>query len=320
MNQSAVSAPVDRGDEPRETVPCPLCGDARVEVALYSKDRLFARPGTYRIVRCLSCQLLYTSPRPTPAALAAHYPSEYFIYRTPEEANRILRPVVRAIARRRWQAYLERLEAVRGRFRADTKIVDVGCGLNELLATLRQLRGCHGIGVDLQPEVVAYVRDKLAMQIHHGTLFDARFASGEFDVVTMNEYLEHEPNPRDVLAEARRVTVKGGHLALEIPLMDSLPAKIFGARWCQIDAPRHLVYFTRATLAEMLRRTGYRLVHTRTFQIPFLIGVSVLQALGHRRLGRMNLFDSVLIALAALPFLPLAPVLDEFMFAVAVAE
>jgi SAM-dependent methyltransferase len=164
------------------------------------------------------------------------------------------------------------------------------------------------------------VRNTLKMPIHAGTLADARFPDGAFDIVAMNEYLEHEPNPRELLVEARRISAKGGHLAIEIPFIEGLPAKLFGSRWSQVDAPRHMVYFTRATLSEMLRRCGYQLIHTQTFQIPYMIGVSVLQALGHRRLGRLSFTDRTLAMLAALPLLPMFPFLDEFMFAVARAE
>ena len=124
----------------------------------------------------------------------------------------------------------------------------------------------------------------------------------------------------DRLREARRITAKGGHLCLEVPHPDGLPARVFGARWSQIDAPRHLSYFTRATLADMLQRCGYRLVHTETFQIPLLLGFSVMQAFGATRMGRMGLFDGILAGLASLPFLLAYPVMDEFMYAVAEAE
>jgi hypothetical protein len=51
-----------------------------------------------------------------------------------------------------------------------------------------------------------------------------------------------------------------------------------------------------------------------------LVGLSVLQALGHTRAGRMGLLDRMLVTLASLPFFAVYPLLDEFMFAVAEAE
>jgi ubiquinone/menaquinone biosynthesis C-methylase UbiE len=311
---------IQLASEPQEQVSCPLCGESSQELVFHARDRLFAQPGTYRIVCCSACGLRYLSPRPMLAGIALHYPSSYFIYQPPEELPAFVRWMARAHTSMRWRASIRRLERVLGRLRPDTRIVDVGCGLNDYLSTLRRLRGLHGIGVDFKPEVAAYVRDTLKMPIHTGTLHDARFPDGAFDIVTMNEYLEHEPNPRELLVEARRISAKGGHLVIEIPFIEGLAAKLFGSRWSQVDAPRHMVYFTRTTLSEMLRRCGYQLIHTQTFQIPYMIGVSVLQALGHRRLGRLTFTDRTLSMLAALPLLPMFPFLDEFMFAVARAE
>jgi ubiquinone/menaquinone biosynthesis C-methylase UbiE len=257
------------------------------------------------------------SPRPTLEALGSHYPSRYFIYQPPDQLPAFTRPMVRLFTHMRWRESLARLERVTGRLSPDTRIVDVGCGLNDYLATLRQLRGVQGIGVDFKPEVAEYVRNTLDMQVYAGTLFEPQFPAASFDLVTMNEYLEHEPNPLAILREARRITVAGGHLALELPSADCLPARLFGSRWSQIDAPRHLIHFTKQTLNEMLRRSGYELVHTETFQIPYVIGLSVLHAFGHRRLGELTFIDRTLAMLATLPFILIFPLLDEFRFAVA---
>lgn len=314
------SAAIQLADEPQESVPCPLCGADSPELVFYARDRLFAQPGLYRIVRCSACNLRYLSPRPTLAALARHYPPEYFIYQKPEDLNPVARFLVGAFMTDRWRQYIKRVERVRGPFTPDTKIVDVGCGLNEHLVTLKQMRGCEGIGIDFSPEVAAFVRDRLKMPVFEGTLADAKFPDGEFEVVAMNEYLEHEPFPLAALTEARRVTRPGGHLTLEVPAADSFAAKLFGTRWSQVDAPRHLIHFTRETLGAMLERAGFELIHTETFQIPGLIGISVLQALGRRRMGRLTAFDRTLMSFAALPLVPLLPFLDELMFAIARAK
>jgi ubiquinone/menaquinone biosynthesis C-methylase UbiE len=303
--------------EPQDAVPCPLCGALEQKLVLLARDRLFGRPGKYSVVSCTRCDLRYLSPRPSLTALGAHYPSDYFIYQTPDALPAFTRPMVRMFTRLRWRESLMRLERTTGRLSASAKVLDVGCGLNDYLVTLRELRGIDGVGIDFKPEVAAYVRDTLHMQVHAGTLCDAQFPDATFDLVTMNEYLEHEPNPREVLAEARRITVRGGYLAIEIPCVESIPARLFGSRWSQIDAPRHLIHFTRKTLTAMLERTGFELVSTETFQIPYVIGLSVLQAFGHRGLGRLNFWDRTLAMLATLPFLPFVPFLDEFRFAVA---
>ena len=304
-------------DEPQEEVACPLCGEDQPRLVLYARDRLFARPNRYRIVACGSCELRYLSPRPTLDALGSHYPSDYFIYQTPEEMPAFARPMARSFASMRWSESVNRLERFTGRLAPETKVVDVGCGLNDYLITLKRVRGIEGIGLDFKPEVAAYVRDTLKMPARSGTLHDAHFPDGAFDLVTMHEYLEHEPNPLGVLREARRIVAPGGYVSIEVPYVESLPARLFGARWSQVDAPRHLIHFTGKTLEEMLRRSGFELVHSETFGIPYVIGFSVLQALGRRNLGRLTFWDRLFSILVSLPFVLVAPFIDEFRFAVA---
>lgn len=315
VTQPSVSS--DVLDDQLEEVPCPMCGEHDYDVVMQARDRLFGSPGTYRVVACKACELRYLSPRPTLEGLGAHYPAQYFIYQPPETLPAFTRPMVRLFVSQRWKESITRVEKTTGRLGPDSRVVDIGCGLNEYLMTLKEMRGTIGIGVDFKPEVAAYVRDTLGMPTHAGTLQSAQFAKGQFDLVTMNEYLEHEPNPLEVLREARRITAKGGHLALEVPCIESWPAKVFGSRWSQVDAPRHLLHFSKKTLAEMLRRAGYELVQTETFQIPYVIGLSVLQAFGHRHLGRLTFWDRTLAMLVTTPFIVVAPWLDEFRFAVA---
>jgi ubiquinone/menaquinone biosynthesis C-methylase UbiE len=315
-----VERPLALPDEPLEHVRCYVCDGNAFERVMVAVDRLFAQPGEYAIVRCAGCGLRLVNPRPTLAALGRHYPDDYFIYQKPDEAAAFLRPFLAKLTRDQWRGYITRLERVRGPLAEGTRVLDVGCGLNDFLCTLKELRGITGVGVDFKPEIAAWVRETRGMPVHAGTLEGAAFPDASFELVTMNEYLEHEPSPRAVLEEVRRIITPGGQLVIEIPHVAGLPARMFGARWSQVDVPRHLVYFDQNTLAAILKRTGFRLVHTETSKIPGLIGVSVMQALGARRLGKMGSADVSLSLLAGLPLLPLYPWLDEFMFAVAVAE
>jgi ubiquinone/menaquinone biosynthesis C-methylase UbiE len=311
---------IELAQEPQEEVACPLCGEDRPEHSMWVRDRLFGRPGHYRIVRCTGCSLRYVSPRPTLASLGLHYPDNYFIYKKPEEEHPLLRSVMQWLDDAHWRHSVARIEKVLGPIMPEQRLVDVGCGLNHLLAAIKKLRGAEGVGVDFKPEVAAYVRDVRKMQVVQGTLHDGHFADASVDLVMMNEYLEHEPNPRGVLQEARRITKPGGHVWIEVPMTDCWPAKLFGSRWSQVDAPRHLVHFTRETLTKLLERSGYRVVHVGSFQIPLMIGMSVLQALGATRVGKLGVLDSVLVFLSALPFQLAYPWLDEFMYVCARAE
>lgn len=316
----SLASPANPLAEPREHIPCPLCGTDKAQVVLLGRDRLFGLPGEYPIVACQGCSLRYVNPRPTMAALGRHYPDNYLPVRPPEDMPKVVRSLTQLLLSMRWIKYTRRLEGAIGRIPNGTRVVDVGCGRNDLLRRLSKARGCVGIGIDTKAEVVEYIRKVLSMQAIEGTLLTAGLQEQSADLVTMNEYLEHEPDPAPVLQEARRITRTGGHLVVEVPYSGGLVAKTMGKTWSQLDVPRHLVFYTPETLETMLARAGYKMIHVEPFGAPFSFGISVLQTLGFDKLGAMKGTDVLLIALAGTLFLPFFPILREFMFVVARAE
>jgi SAM-dependent methyltransferase len=307
-------------NEALELVACPNCDSKQSRFVLHGRDRLFGKPGWYRVVQCQFFDLRYLNPRPTEESLTRHYPNDYLPIRRPEATPPLLRFLTRVAVRARWSTYLDMVERVIGRIPPSARVVDVGCGLNELLVRLQELRGCSGVGVDINPDVTSYIRDTLRMPIAHGTLRQAALDSGSCDLVTMNQFLEHDPDPRATVTEARRISKTGGHLVVEVPFASGLPARLFGSCWSQLDVPRHLVFYTPETLSHLLQRCGYRVLHVKSFGAPFSIGISVLQALGFTKLGRLSAMDAVLLVLTGAPLLPLFPLLHEFMIVVARAE
>ena len=301
--------------EPLEEVACPLCGADDADVVLRSRDALYGKPGEYRVVRCRVCSLSYVNPRPTFAALAEHYPDDYMCYQAPEAGPPLFRSLSESIARNLTRRRLDRLENAIGHISPELQIADVGCGLNDLLLMIKNERGAIGTGIDVKANMTDRIRTTLRMPAVHGTLADAHFETGQLDVITMLEYLEHELNPGAVLAESRRVLKKGGYLAVEIPHPVGLPARLFGSRWSNLDLPRHLVFFDPTTLGRAFADHGFELVCYVPFTVPLHFGISLVFMLGGRGLGR-NPFAPLAAAMLGLPFLPFLRFLPEFAFAV----
>lgn len=87
-----------------------------------------------------------------------------------------------------------------------SRVLDLGCGSGELLAHLRDTRGCSVQGVEIDPDkVVACARrgvDVLQLDLEQGL---AMFADGSFDVVLMIDSLPNVRNTERALREAARV-------------------------------------------------------------------------------------------------------------------
>lgn len=306
----------DYGEELEEVV-CPLCGSASASLAFEARDVLYDTAGTYRLVRCDACELKYVNPRPSPAALGKHYPDDYHCYRAVEDAPLWLQPTARMEVRAAAANRLKSIESVIGRLREDMEILDVGCGRNVLLELIQRTRGARGLGIEMKTETAQYVRDVLGMPVITGTMLDAQLESARFDLLVMLEYLEHEPDPLRILTEARRLLKPGGHIAIEIPDPEGLPARLFKDRWVNLDLPRHLVFFDRKTLKHALAETGFEIVSHRSFGLPGYIGYSLYLSTGASNLMRHWDGISALAYVLGVPFMPALPWIPEFSFVVA---
>ncbi|TSE20892.1 Demethylrebeccamycin-D-glucose O-methyltransferase [Tepidimonas alkaliphilus] len=86
------------------------------------------------------------------------------------------------------------------------RVLDLGCGDGALLAHLREARGCHGYGIELDDaQVLACLKrglDVLQFNLEEGL---SMFADGSFDVVLQIDTLPHLRNAETMLRETARV-------------------------------------------------------------------------------------------------------------------
>lgn len=126
------------------------------------------------------------------------------------------------------------------------RLLDVGC--NSGYAVEFAPRGCEVWGVDVSPALVAKARAKLAgAEVARAEFLP--FDDQTFDVVALGEILEHVFDPRDVLAEAKRVARR--------LIIGSTPHEdgAWGAHRVATH-PFHVRCYTRSTLRDDLSTVG----------------------------------------------------------------
>ncbi|MDQ6615887.1 MAG: class I SAM-dependent methyltransferase [Actinomycetota bacterium] len=249
-------------DPSAEVAPCPLCGEEAPFEAVYRDchDVLHWGPGTYSVVRCCTCQLVRTSPRPHVSALGEFYPSQYYDHAAPEErelngAGRVIKAALRAPYHRRYGSSVD----LDPPDRPGRRFLDIGCGTGVRLARAARL-GWEAWGVEPTAAAVAVARsrpeiseDRLVM----ATLDDALLPEGTFDLATMSHVLEHVPDPVATVALLRRLLGPDGRIRMWVPDFASLERRMFRRSWLGLDVPRHLFHFTPATLTDLLHRGGF---------------------------------------------------------------
>jgi len=242
-----------------EIVNCELCGANDTELVYEEKDRLHGVEGTFDLVRCQQCGLMYLSPRPTSEEMRRYYPGSYGPHQPIHEgSSRFARLEQWHGVRKLSRAVIAQSQMERGR------VLDIGCSTGAFLDAMRR-QGWEPYGLDTNVAAVRYAREHRELDVFAGRLQEAEYPSDFFDVVTLWNVFEHLHHPRVTLAEIGRVIQRKGLLVISIPNPDSLEARVFGRYWAGLDAPRHLYLFSRHTLERLLALTGFELQDVRSF-------------------------------------------------------
>lgn len=88
--------------------------------------------------------------------------------------------------------------------------------------------------------------------------------SGRFDRVLLVRSLERSGDPRRVLAGSFRALKPGGILCLATPNASAAARRLFGRYWSGLDAPRHRMIHSRASLRSLLSSAGFSSIKIET--------------------------------------------------------
>lgn len=241
-----------------ENTPCPLCSSNAYNLLFEGKDREHPIPGTFPVVQCRDCSLVYLNPRPADESLHECYPDDYDSYAFGVGSVGKVQKYLRRQAAKKIGRFLPR----------GSRVLEVGCATGDLLAPLRDVAGLQVVGVELSPYAASIAIKNHELDVHIGKLVDFHFEPGSFDGVVMRNVLEHLPDPLGDLQRSSALLRKGGHIFIDVPNYDSLDRMVFGRYWYGYSTPRHLTVPSVKTLSRMLSASGFQVTEVRHSMVP----------------------------------------------------
>jgi dolichol-phosphate mannosyltransferase len=138
---------------------------------------------------------------------------------------------------------------------AGSRVLDVGCGSSRTIQELPE-----AVGLDLLLPKLRYLRSRHGRLVQ-GSILALPFQDTALDTVICSEVIEHIPDAPEVLGELTRVLRPGGTLIVGTPdygrplwwVLEWIYGKILPGAY----AREHVTHFTRHSLVERLRRSGY---------------------------------------------------------------
>jgi SAM-dependent methyltransferase len=135
-------------------------------------------------------------------------------------------------------------------------ILDIGAGTGLFLSAFKDKKWDTS-GVEFSKDAVKFAKKMYGLSIKQGDLMDIKFKEQSFDVVTMNNVLEHLYDPKKTLEKVDVLLKPKGIVVITVPNIYSLGSILFKKRWYALQIPRHLYHFSPRTVTKLLKDAGF---------------------------------------------------------------
>jgi 2-polyprenyl-3-methyl-5-hydroxy-6-metoxy-1,4-benzoquinol methylase len=224
----------------------------------------------YRRVQCAQCGLMGLDPIPEPELWPLMYSDGYF------EAYSVHHSSCRGYAAGKEvadRASETRLDQIRT-YCASGRLLDVGCAGGHFLAAARK-RGYDVAGVEYSRTMAAYAHATYGLEVLQGDFLELD-VPGTFDVVHMEDVLEHLSDPLAALRKVQCLLAPRGLLIVDGPLERQLNLSLAlleaNLRMRTVRdpemAPAHIWQFTLKTQRRLVARVGFVECRAWVYQEP----------------------------------------------------
>ena len=247
--------------------PCALCGEEAHEVCAEGTDFEYdTTQREFQFVQCRACHHQYLKPRPAPSELDRIYPANYYSF--VGTGDSLVGRLQRVWEGGKVKLYSSWIGA------GPRRVLDVGCGNGRFLELLRDFG-------DPDWTLCGLESDEASVESCRQQGFEAEservedFAKrpeqrNRYDAVIMLQLIEHVEDPAQIAAEVAQLLQEDGVFIIETPNLGGLDYTLFrGRHWGHYHFPRHFHLFSQSSLAEMLEKNGFEVVHKE-----FLISTS----------------------------------------------
>ena len=225
-------------------------------------DDRYGEPNKYKLAKCTKCNHISTFPRLKEKDLSKLYGKFY----PRSEVN-----------------YEEVLKKARKNFNLPNKIIDwfngtnnqgqlyakkgelvldIGCGDCSSLIEIKNL-GAKAFGIEADNNVKS-IADALDLEVHIGSITDNPFKGKLFDLIVMNQVIEHIPEPDKCIKLIKRRLSNQGRIIFVLPNKESLWQKITGPKWINWHIPYHLHHFDLRSFKKMINKCGLKITSCKT--------------------------------------------------------
>ena len=238
---------------------CAICGKKQQIKILYpstfnlkniSKNTYSARrlPDRihYRIVKCIRCSLVFSSPIITSEKIAEFYKESLCNYK--DQIPYLIK------------TYLNIIKGIENSIPKNPKVLEVGCGNGFFIKALLDSGLTKNVfGVEPSIKMVLQADVDLRSRIKVNFFKQSLFPKNSFDLILCFHTLDHMIDPNEFIRGAQALLKKNGYVVVVVHDTQGISVKLFGERSAIFDI-EHIYLFNRKTLSEIFLRNKFKIV------------------------------------------------------------
>jgi len=220
---------------------CPSCNSENFSSYQTCVDYTVSHE-TFQLIKCETCNLVITTPRPENHQLSKYYKSDNYISHT-NKASTIIDQIY-LLARK--YTLRKKINILRNLKKKGT-ILDYGCGTGEFLNACKS-NGWIISGLEPSPDARAKA-NQLNQILIHESLDEIQ---KKYDTITLWHVLEHVADLNDTLKKLSSLLKENGIIFIAVPNYESYDAHYYKQNWAAFDVPRHLWHFDKNSMETLL--------------------------------------------------------------------
>ena len=230
---------------------CPVCDSNDFESLFACKDFTVSHE-TFSLIKCTSCSLIATSPRPDEEELGRYYFSDNYISHKKKATSFLdnIYRIARLIMLNRKLSLIKRWSGINL-----SSILDYGCGTGDFL------KKCKDAGLKITGVEPSQTAREIAS---HNTGVDIKTTINDIthpaDVITLWHVLEHVHDPDNLLLKLHSMLSENGTMFIAVPNHESYDAQKYKQHWAGYDVPRHLWHFKKDNIDQLLTKNHFKLI------------------------------------------------------------
>ncbi|MGD1806903.1 class I SAM-dependent methyltransferase [Dapis sp. BLCC M126] len=184
------------------------------------------------------------------------------------------------------QTFRKRLLKAEKKLSSHGLLLDVGCALGDCLEQAKDLGWDNPQGLEISLYAVKFAQSR-GLSVYQGDLFNHGFEPNSFDLIMLQDMIEHTTDPIAQLTAAYQLLKPGGWIFITTPNVGGFWHILLGSLWYHYKPAEHLTYFSLDTIKFALEKSGFSDVESKP--------TSNLMSLGYI-LNRLKYYQQILFS------------------------